>query len=53
MEGDFEAVLLSHQVSDLLTGDSSCSEGEDIEAYLQRRILLYLMCGTKEDQANR
>ncbi|XP_054456556.1 tetratricopeptide repeat protein 27 [Anoplopoma fimbria] len=42
MEGDFEAVLLSPQVLDLLTGDDSCSEGEDIEAYLEKRVLLYL-----------
>ncbi|XP_075932796.1 tetratricopeptide repeat protein 27 isoform X2 [Anarhichas minor] len=42
MEGDFEAVLLSPQVLDLLTGDGSCSEGEDIEAYLEKRVLQYL-----------
>nr|XP_046256932.1 tetratricopeptide repeat protein 27 [Scatophagus argus] len=53
LEGDFEAVLLSHQVLDLLTGDGSCSEGEDIEAYLERQIFLYLTCGTNNDQTNR
>lgn len=53
MEGDFEAVLLSHQVLDLLTGDGSCSEGEDIEAYLERRLLLYLTSGPNDDQTNR
>lgn len=53
LEGDFEAVLLSHQVSDLLTGDGSCSEGEDIEAYMQRRVLQYLTCDTDDDQADR
>ncbi|XP_042358020.1 LOW QUALITY PROTEIN: tetratricopeptide repeat protein 27 [Plectropomus leopardus] len=53
MEGDFEAVLLSPQVLDLLTGDGSCSEGEDIEAYLERRVLLYLTTGTSDEQANR
>ncbi|XP_068574986.1 tetratricopeptide repeat protein 27 [Cebidichthys violaceus] len=42
MEGDLEAVLLSPQVLDLLTGDGSCSEGEDIEAYLEKRVLQYL-----------
>ncbi|XP_071337665.1 tetratricopeptide repeat protein 27 isoform X2 [Trachinotus anak] len=52
MEGDFEAVLLSPQVLDMLTGDGSCSEGEDIEAYLERRVLLYLT-GTNDDQTNR
>lgn len=53
MEGDFEAVLLSPQVLDLLTGDGSSSEGEDIEAYLEKRILLYLKSGTDDDRANR
>ncbi|XP_037638803.1 tetratricopeptide repeat protein 27 [Sebastes umbrosus] len=53
MEGDFEAVLLSPQVLDLLTGDGSCSEGEDIEAYLEKRVLLYLTGGANDDQTNR
>ncbi|XP_070696653.1 tetratricopeptide repeat protein 27 [Pempheris klunzingeri] len=53
MEGDFEAVLLSHQVLDLLSGDGSCSEGEDIEAYLEKRVLLYLTCDTADDRTNR
>ncbi|XP_044070278.1 tetratricopeptide repeat protein 27 [Siniperca chuatsi] len=53
MEGDFEAVLLSPLVLAMLTGDGSCSEGEDIEAYLERRVLLYLTCATNHDQTNR
>lgn len=53
MEGDFEAVLLSPQVLDLLTGDGSSSEGEDIEAYLEKQILLYLTSGTDDDRDNR
>lgn len=54
MEGDFEVVLLSPQVLDLLTGDGSCTEEEDIEAYLERRVLQYLTCGTNDDdQTNR
>lgn len=53
MEGDFEAVLLSRQVLDLLAGDGSCNKGEDIEAYLERQVLLYLTCGTNDDQTNR
>ncbi|XP_039994991.1 tetratricopeptide repeat protein 27 isoform X2 [Xiphias gladius] len=53
IEGDFEAVLLSTQVLDLLTGDGSCSKGEDIEAYLERRVLLYLTGCTNDDQTNR
>ncbi|XP_029306440.1 tetratricopeptide repeat protein 27 [Cottoperca gobio] len=53
MEGDFEAVLLSPLVLQLLTGDGSCSEGEDIEAYLEKRVLLYLTCGTNDDQTTR
>uniref|UniRef100_A0A4W6G534 Tetratricopeptide repeat protein 27 n=1 Tax=Lates calcarifer TaxID=8187 RepID=A0A4W6G534_LATCA len=44
MEGDFEAVLLSPQVLDLLTGDGSCCEGEDIEAYLERQCVSCLSC---------
>uniref|UniRef100_A0A8C3AND0 Tetratricopeptide repeat protein 27 n=1 Tax=Cyclopterus lumpus TaxID=8103 RepID=A0A8C3AND0_CYCLU len=42
MEGDFEAVLRSPQVLDLLTGDGSCSDGEDLEAYLERQVLSLL-----------
>ncbi|MEQ2173285.1 hypothetical protein GOODEAATRI_030557, partial [Goodea atripinnis] len=42
LDGDFEALLGSPQVIDVLTGDGSCKEGEDIEAYLERRLLLYL-----------
>ncbi|XP_068424592.1 tetratricopeptide repeat protein 27 [Clinocottus analis] len=42
MEGDCAAVLRSPQVSQLLAGDGSCIDGEDIEAYLERRVLLYL-----------
>uniref|UniRef100_A0A8D3DFZ7 Tetratricopeptide repeat protein 27 n=1 Tax=Scophthalmus maximus TaxID=52904 RepID=A0A8D3DFZ7_SCOMX len=53
MEGDFEAVLLSPQVLDLLGGDGSCSEGEDIEAYLERRVLLYLTGGSDGDRTDR
>lgn len=53
MNGDFKGVLLSPQVSDLLTGDGNCIEGEDIEAYLERRILLYLTGGADGDKTNR
>lgn len=53
MEGDFEAVLLSPLVLDLLKGDGSCSEDETIEAYLERRVLLYLTSGTDNDQTDR
>nr|XP_057913903.1 tetratricopeptide repeat protein 27 [Doryrhamphus excisus]XP_057913904.1 tetratricopeptide repeat protein 27 [Doryrhamphus excisus] len=42
MNGDLEAVLRSSTVSLLLSGDGGCSQGDDIEAYLERRILLYL-----------
>lgn len=53
MAGNFEAVLLSHLMVDLLTGDGSCSEEEDIETYLERRVLLYLTFGTNNDQTSR
>lgn len=53
MEGDFEAVLLNPQILDLLTGDGSCNEGEDIETYLERQVLLYLNGGTNDTQTNR
>uniref|UniRef100_A0A3Q3RBK5 Tetratricopeptide repeat protein 27 n=1 Tax=Monopterus albus TaxID=43700 RepID=A0A3Q3RBK5_MONAL len=53
MEGDFEAVLLSPQVLELLAGDDSCSEGEDIESYLERRVLLYMTGGPSKDQTNK
>ncbi|XP_054653211.1 tetratricopeptide repeat protein 27 [Dunckerocampus dactyliophorus] len=50
MNGDLEAVLKSSTVSLLLTGDGRCSEGEDIEAYLERQILSYLAGGADGDQ---
>ncbi|XP_017282712.1 tetratricopeptide repeat protein 27 [Kryptolebias marmoratus] len=53
LEGDFEAVLLSPQVLDLLAGDGSCSEEEDVETYLKRRLLLYLTDGSNDDRTNR
>lgn len=53
MAGNFEAVLLSHLMVDLLIGDGSCSEEEDIETYLERRVLLYLTFGTNNDQTSR
>lgn len=53
MEGDYEAVLLSPQVLGLLTGDGSFSEGEDIEAYLERQVLLFITGGTNNGQTNR
>ncbi|XP_071396495.1 tetratricopeptide repeat protein 27-like, partial [Centroberyx affinis] len=53
LEGDFEAVLLSPLVLDLLGGDGTCGDGEDIEAYVERRVLLYLTDPTKDDKADR
>ncbi|XP_067332050.1 tetratricopeptide repeat protein 27 isoform X2 [Channa argus] len=53
MEGDFEAVLLNPLVLELLTGESIFSEGEDLETYLERRVLKYIDGGTNCDQANR
>ncbi|KAM6916264.1 tetratricopeptide repeat protein 27 [Xenentodon cancila] len=52
LEGDFEAVLLSPQVIDLLSGDGSCGEEEEIEASLERRVLLYLSGGCSDEQVN-
>ncbi|XP_077351998.1 tetratricopeptide repeat protein 27 [Festucalex cinctus] len=52
MNGDFEAVLRSPQVAALLTGDGSCHEGESIEAYLERHILLYLTDDTDGNQTS-
>ncbi|KAM4591456.1 tetratricopeptide repeat protein 27 [Odontesthes bonariensis] len=53
LDGDFEAVLLSPQVTNLLTGDGSDFGDEDIEAYLERRLLLYLTDGPHVNQTNR
>ncbi|KAM9364624.1 tetratricopeptide repeat protein 27 isoform 2-T2 [Pholidichthys leucotaenia] len=53
MEGDFKAVLLSSQVTKLLNGDGCYAEEEDMEGYLEKRILLYLMGGSSDNQANR
>ncbi|XP_072546082.1 tetratricopeptide repeat protein 27 [Salminus brasiliensis] len=50
-EGDFEAVLLSPQVLDLLAGDPE--EGESIEAYLERRVLVYLSNATEDQKSDR
>ncbi|KAK2832663.1 hypothetical protein Q5P01_016552 [Channa striata] len=53
MEGDFKAVLLSPPVSELLTGEDIFREGEDLEAYLERRILQYIDGGTNCGQPTR
>lgn len=53
MKGDFKAVLQSPHVLDLLAGDGTCNEAEDIEAYLERQFLLYLTSGSGDDQTSR
>lgn len=53
VEGNVEEVLLSPQVLDLLAGDGSCSEEEDVESYLERRLLLYLADGSIDTRTNR
>uniref|UniRef100_A0AAZ3RUD7 Uncharacterized protein n=1 Tax=Oncorhynchus tshawytscha TaxID=74940 RepID=A0AAZ3RUD7_ONCTS len=50
-ERDFEAVLLSPQVLDLL-GGGDCSDGDAIDAYLKRRVLTYLDDRTEDDKAD-
>lgn len=50
-ERDFEAVLLSSQVLDLLGGGDR-SDGDAIDAYLKRRVLAYLDNSTEEDKAD-
>ncbi|KAL0964405.1 hypothetical protein UPYG_G00323400 [Umbra pygmaea] len=52
LDGDFEAVLLSPQVLDLLGGGEIC-EGEAIEAYLERRFLAFLNDSTDENKTDR
>uniref|UniRef100_H3CIY3 Baculoviral IAP repeat containing 6 n=1 Tax=Tetraodon nigroviridis TaxID=99883 RepID=H3CIY3_TETNG len=52
LEGRFEAVLLSRQVEDLLAGDGS-GAAEDVQAYLEGRVSLYLTRGPCGDQADR
>uniref|UniRef100_A0A3B3CKC1 Tetratricopeptide repeat protein 27 n=1 Tax=Oryzias melastigma TaxID=30732 RepID=A0A3B3CKC1_ORYME len=44
--------MLSPQVQDLLTGDGSYDD-EDIEAYLERRVVLYLSDDSNGDQNSR
>ncbi|XP_066527125.1 tetratricopeptide repeat protein 27 isoform X2 [Hoplias malabaricus] len=51
LEGDFEAVLLSPQVLDLLAGDPK--EDESIEAYLERKILIYISNATEDQKSDR
>lgn len=53
MQGDFEAVLLNPQVLDLLRGDDTCTDGQDIEAYLERQVQLYLSPASEAAQRNR
>ncbi|KAG5266794.1 hypothetical protein AALO_G00236280 [Alosa alosa] len=53
LEGDFEAVLLSPQVLDLLGAESEAVEGETIEAYLERKVLAYLSDSTEDDRLER
>uniref|UniRef100_A0A1A8I9L4 Tetratricopeptide repeat protein 27 n=1 Tax=Nothobranchius kuhntae TaxID=321403 RepID=A0A1A8I9L4_NOTKU len=53
LEGDFQTVLLSPPVLDLLAGDGSCSEEEDVETYLERHLLLYLTHGSTSSQTDR
>lgn len=52
LKGDFEAVLRNQRILDLLTGGGSWA-GEDVEAFLEGRVLLYLTRGPCEDRANR
>lgn len=52
LKGDFEAVLRNQHILDLLVGDGSWA-GEEVEAYLEGRVSLYLTRGPCEDQANR
>lgn len=53
LEGDYTAVLQNPVVSELLRGDGSCQEGEHIEAYLERRLHLYLTEATAAGQTDR
>ena len=50
-EGDFEAVLLSPQVLDLLAG--APEDGESIEAYMERRVLIYINSATEVQRSDR
>ncbi|XP_067091989.1 tetratricopeptide repeat protein 27 [Osmerus mordax] len=51
LDGDYEAVLLSPQVLDLLGGDGGAGEG--IEAHLEKQVLAYLADRTEDDKADR
>lgn len=53
LEGDYTAVLQNPTMSDLLKGDGSCQQGEHIEAYLERRLRLYLTEASAADQTDR
>lgn len=53
LEGEFEGVLRSPHVLDLLSGDSTVSEEEDMEAYLEKQVLLYIAGGAGDAQSNR
>ncbi|KAJ8250597.1 hypothetical protein COCON_G00225190 [Conger conger] len=51
LEGNFEGVLLSPAVLDILGGESG--SGETIEAYLERRFLAYLGDATEDKKTER
>ncbi|KAJ8418305.1 hypothetical protein AAFF_G00140140 [Aldrovandia affinis] len=51
LEGNFEGVLMSPAVLDILGGESN--NGERIEAYLERHFLAYLTDATEDDKTER
>lgn len=53
LEADCKAVLLSPQVKAVLTGDGSCRQEEDVEAYLERRLLEFLTGDGSHQQHHR
>ncbi|TTY21607.1 Tetratricopeptide repeat protein 27 [Bagarius yarrelli] len=50
-EGDFEAVLLSVPVLEMLSGEPE--QDDSIESYLHRRVLTYLNTNQEETKRNR
>lgn len=51
LEGDYEAVLLSPQVLDLLAGEGN--EDQGVEAYLEKQVLAYLTNCSDNEKADR
>ena len=52
LTGDYEGVLRSPVIRELLGGEACC-HGDSIEAHLERRLLAYLSDAPEDSQSDR